>query len=618
MKKSFTLTEILIVIGIIFILVSVLIFILKPLEIFTEARDNQRISDIKNIEKAITLININNPHFSELDYASSNTIYLSLPDTSSTCGSWLSQLPSLPPPWKYHCSSNPTNVDGTGWIPILFSNNAFLNLSKLPIDPINNGLYYYTFVVGAGYELTVLLERSNKKGVNSISDNDGGTSPYIYEVGSNKNLTLNEIENRGSSLLSFIKRIDINENREEWGYSVISEAGGSYLISGFANTFGASDEDIFILKFDSSNNFLWQKKIDTDFADRIWSMTTLGNENYILVGTRSWGGFFVLKVDSSGNLLWSKEIRSGNNPGAAYAVLPTSDNGYIVVGYTGSGSGPKGFIVKFDSNDNFVWARSAGWSSSNDYFRSVIQLSNGDYIFLGYADPFWIYDYSQIFLLRLSSSGSFISAKKIGGNLEEFGRSLINTSDGGYLAIGETNSFGSGSYDILVLKFDSTDNLAWAKAIGGSNFDKAYSAIQTLDGGYLIIGSSLSFSNKMRVLILKLNSSGNLSWAKTVNVFLGNDSGSEGYSITQSSDGGYLIVGTSFDDNLGTDAFILKLDSSGNIRNCNDVENVYPTVVSLSTTTQLLSPTISSISPTINTISSNTSSLASNIYLQCQ
>lgn len=114
MKKSFTLAEILIVIGIIFILAAVLIFILKPLEIFTEARDNQRISDIKNIEKAITLININNPHFSELDYASSNTIYLSLPDTSSTCGSWFSQLPSLPPPWKYRCSSNPTNVDGTG------------------------------------------------------------------------------------------------------------------------------------------------------------------------------------------------------------------------------------------------------------------------------------------------------------------------------------------------------------------------------------------------------------------------------------------------------------------------------------------------------------------------
>lgn len=356
------------------------------------------------------------------------------------------------------------------------------------------------------------MERGNKKGVNSISDNDGGTSPYIYEVGSNKNLTLNEIENRGSSLLSFIKRIDINENREEWGYSVISEPGGSYLIGGFANTLGASNEDIFILKFDSSNNFLWQKKIDADSADGIWSMTTLENENYILVGTRSRGGFFVLKVDSSGNLLWSKEIRSGNNPGAAYGVLSTSDNGYIVVGYTGSGSGPKGFIVKFDSNDNLVWA----------------------------------------------------------------------------------------------------------KAIGGSNSDKAYSAIQTLDGGYLIVGSSLSFSNNRRVLILKLDSSGNLFWAKTVNVFLGNNSGSEGYSIAQSSDGGYLIVGTSFDDNIGIDGFILKLDSSGNIRNCNDIENVYPTVISLSTTTQSLSPTISSISPTINTISSNTSSLASNIYLQCQ
>jgi hypothetical protein len=122
--------------------------------------------------------------FNELNYASTNVVYISLPDSSSTCGSWLSKLPSLPSGWSYRCSATPTNIDGTGWIPIPFNNFDILNISQLFIDPINKPPYYYSFVVGGSYEVEAKLESNFQ-----ASLNDNGDSGGFYEIGTNLKLT---------------------------------------------------------------------------------------------------------------------------------------------------------------------------------------------------------------------------------------------------------------------------------------------------------------------------------------------------------------------------------------------------------------------------------------------
>jgi hypothetical protein len=134
--------------------------------------------------------------FNELSYASTNVVYLSLKDSSSICGSWLSELSSLPSGWSYHCSATPTNIDGTGWIPIPFSNFPILNISQLFIDPINKPPYYYSFVVGGSYEVTAVLEADSNKGPNSLAGKDGGDHNFVYEVGTDKKLTPSSIQAR--------------------------------------------------------------------------------------------------------------------------------------------------------------------------------------------------------------------------------------------------------------------------------------------------------------------------------------------------------------------------------------------------------------------------------------
>ena len=173
-RKSFTLVELMIVIAILAILSAIVIFSLNPGRLFDNFRDTRRVSDINTINQAINFIETWNTN--GIAYGSNTTVYISLPDTSATCASY--SLPTLPTGYTYSCktTANYRKVDGTGWIPIDFSinpNNAYL--SVLPIDPVNDSTYFYTYYSGGSYEVTALLKNPNS---NSINDDDSLTGAY--------------------------------------------------------------------------------------------------------------------------------------------------------------------------------------------------------------------------------------------------------------------------------------------------------------------------------------------------------------------------------------------------------------------------------------------------------
>ena len=173
-KQSFTLVELMIVIAILAILSAIVIFALNPSRLFDNFRDTRRVSDINTLSKAINFIETWNTN--GISYGSTTTVYISLPDTSSTCSTY--SLPTLPTGYTYSCktTANYRKVDGTGWIPIDFSintNNSYL--SVLPIDPVNDTTYFYTYYSGGSYEVTALLKNPN---TNSINDDDSLTGAF--------------------------------------------------------------------------------------------------------------------------------------------------------------------------------------------------------------------------------------------------------------------------------------------------------------------------------------------------------------------------------------------------------------------------------------------------------
>ncbi len=176
---SFTLVELIIVIAILAILAGVVIFAIQPGRMIDQSNDSKRVTELQSIAKAIQYITIIQ---SNLNFGDAHTVYISLPDDSATCASYA--LPSLPSGYTYACknSDDYRKIDGNGWIPMDFRESDFSTLlSTLPVDPVNNVDYYYSYNPGGSYELNAFLK--SDKYINSTAMYDGGDALNTYEIG---------------------------------------------------------------------------------------------------------------------------------------------------------------------------------------------------------------------------------------------------------------------------------------------------------------------------------------------------------------------------------------------------------------------------------------------------
>ena len=354
-------------------------------------------------------------------------------------------------------------------------------------------------------------------------------------------------------------------------YSVIKTSDEGYIVAGYTSSFGAGGNDVLLLKLDLLGNISWARTFGGAKNDCATSLLRTADGGYIAAGyTNSFGAgnndFLILRLDAQGNLVWAKTFGGSSNE-EAYSISECSrgqDQDYIVAGCSYSSSTNYDFLVlKTDSNGNLNWAKTFG-TGRLDVAKSVAGIADGYCIVAGYSySSSSGYDF---LVLKLDIEGNLSWAKTFGGNSHEYAYSVSKTSDGGFVVAGNSSSFGAGSYDFLVLKGDSSGNLLWAKAFGGSNYECASAVWETPDGGYSLAGYTTSFgATGYDFLVLRLDSNGTLSWAKV----FGGAGDDQASSISQATNGGYVIAGATGSFGAGSNDFlVLKLDLNGDIPGC--------------------------------------------------
>lgn len=349
--------------------------------------------------------------------------------------------------------------------------------------------------------------------------------------------------------------------QEEDSYSIIQTADGGFIIAGSTRSYGAGNFDYYIIRTEPDGDTVWTKTFGGTGYDKAQDIIKTDDTSYLIGGyTTSFGigqgDIYLIKINDDGDTLWTKTIGTENNDHIK-KVIKSSDGGFIIAGDIESYGQYKYYLVKTDSNGDTLWTKSYDYGTAN----SVDQTSDGGYILivLPYSTTQARYDFQ---LVKTDFQGNIMWTKYFGGPDVEVGYAVEQTTDGGYILVGRTDSYGNGSSDFYIMKTSADGDSLWARTYGGTSTDRAFTALQTSDGGYIIGGYTASFNvDYFDFYLVRTDGNGDTIWTRTY----GGNWQEEIYDIEETMDGGFAAIGYTYSFGAGNypDIYLVKTDSYG-------------------------------------------------------
>ena len=340
-------------------------------------------------------------------------------------------------------------------------------------------------------------------------------------------------------------------------------------------------------------------------------------DKYDITGQTYYFGIGASREQKHGmKAIWADSFGGTDNE-HILSVAETSDGGYIAGGGFYSDTLQIGdetitnnsahittdaIILKYNANGKIEWVDSFG-GTSDEWIRTVATMSDGGYIVGGEFDSSTIQvgnevlrqngGFNDAMIIKYSAEGEVEWAKNIGGNNNEYIYSITGTRDGGFIAVGDTNSdtikvgditlTRNGNTDGLIIKYSAEGEVEWAKNIGGSDYDGFNSVAETNDGGCIVGGyfsssiiqvgeETLTNNGSYDGLIIKYSAEGEVEWAKNI----GGSSTERIYSVAETIDGGVIAGGffsssiiqvgeETLTNNGSQDGLIIKYNSKGEV-----------------------------------------------------
>ena len=301
----------------------------------------------------------------------------------------------------------------------------------------------------------------------------------------------------------------------------------------------------------------WNRTYEVSGITSVKSFQHTEDSGYIIAGNTRLNAF-VLKTSPTGSEQWNRTFGGKFSDNRAVSVLQTSDGGYLIAGSTSTykDNFPDIWLIKVSPQGQEQWNLTLGGTGYEEMVF-VQQTADGGYIIIGNTDSYGVGSF-DIWFVKIDSNGNMQWNNTFGGIGQDWAYS-VSQVPGGYIIAGMTDSYGAGYSDFWLVKTDTKGEEQWNNTYGGYYLDGAHSIQQTRDGGYIIAGMTQSFgAGHNDFMLVKTDSNGKEQWYRT----FGGVSHEFHPSVRLSPDGGYILGGKtfSFDD----DYWLIKTDEDGN------------------------------------------------------
>jgi hypothetical protein len=313
----------------------------------------------------------------------------------------------------------------------------------------------------------------------------------------------------------------------------------------------------------SSPEIEWIHTFDSILYDRAYYVDQTTDGGYIFTGSTivtppGYTEMLLVKTDGNGEESWHHNFPNSMTNLYGTVVHQTTDGGYIIVGSVGYTYLWDVQVTKADSNGGLVWQKSFGKSDKTDHGSDILQTSDGGYIVLGSTISYGQGSF-DLWLIKLTADGTEQWNKTIGGASFDEPIHFAKADDGGYIIVGSTDAV-DGMGDVWVVKTNEDGEASWQKTFGDANFTENGVCVKTVSNGYIIMGNLFDMNWTESLWVLCLDAQGTLTWDQQIS---GNGT-VHGTSITTTTDGGYFITGTISDTmSYIPDAYLLKLNNQG-------------------------------------------------------
>jgi len=304
-------------------------------------------------------------------------------------------------------------------------------------------------------------------------------------------------------------------------YSLVETSDGGFALAGYTGSFGAGSTDFWLVKTDSYGNMEWNHTYGGAYGEVAQSLIVTSDGGFALAGhTDSFGAgqddFWLVKTDMYGNLEWSQTYGGAGFGDYAYSLVETSDGGFALAGFTASFGVefPDFWLVKTDMYGNMEWNQIYG-GAKDDCARSLVAASDGGFALAGDTKSFGA-GYADFWLVKTDANGSMEWNQTYGRTGYDVVYSLVAASDGGFALAGYTDPYGAEYEDFWLVKTDVYGNMEWSQTYGGAGFDSVYSLVAASDGGFALAGYTTSFgAGDADFWLVKTDVYGNMEWSQT-------------------------------------------------------------------------------------------------------